>query len=150
MKNPFKCSIFKGSQNKSEAEDTDESAPPTESTTPIPSGWIGVDLDGTLAEFHQWEGIHKIGVPVPRMVERVKNWLEEGKDVRIFTARVGPGQSPFAVMTARLAIRHWSMRHLGRALPVTATKDFGMIELWDDRAVHVIANTGLTTDESSV
>ena len=144
MNNPLKFSMFKRSAKHDKAENTDEAmqAPPT--------GWIGVDLDGTLAEFHQWEGIHAIGAPVPRMLERVKNWLDEGKDVRIFTARVGPGQSPFATMTARLAIRNWSIRHLGRALPVTATKDFGMIELWDDRAVHVIANTGLTTDESSV
>ena len=53
-------------------------------------GWIGVDLDGTLAEYNGWQGPANIGAPIPAMVERVKAWLEEGRDVRIFTARVGP------------------------------------------------------------
>lgn len=40
------------------------------------SGWIGVDLDGTLAEYHGW-GNGEIGDPVPAMLERVKKWLAE-------------------------------------------------------------------------
>ena len=131
-------------QNQSlqvDSSDRDQRA----STPPV--GWIGVDLDGTLAEFHHWEGIFRIGDPVPRMLERVKAWLLEGKDVRIFTARVSPGQSPFAIMTARLAIRHWCQRHLGQSLPATATKDFSMIELWDDRAIGIIRNTGIRADQ---
>src|SRR5262245_48902352 len=28
-------------------------------------GWIGVDLDGTLAEYHGWKGIEHIDRPVP-------------------------------------------------------------------------------------
>jgi hypothetical protein len=146
MKNPFKFPLFKRrhKNNNEEPETTDEN------NQAKPNGWIGVDLDGTLAEYNEWESIYQVGAPVPRMVDRVKKWLEEGFEVRIFTARVGPGQSPFAIMTARIVIRNWCLRHLGRALPVTATKDFGMIELWDDRAIHVVPNTGLTTDKSSV
>ena len=34
------------------------------------SGWIGVDLDGTLAEYHGWNG-GAIGEPVPAMLARV-------------------------------------------------------------------------------
>ena len=52
------------------------------------NGWIGVDLDGTLAYYDQWRGALHIGEPIPVMLERVKRWLDEGKDVRIFTARV--------------------------------------------------------------
>ena len=55
-------------------------------------GWIGVDLDGTLAEYAGWVSEEHIGHPVPMMLERVKAWLAEGKDVRIFTARVDDGE----------------------------------------------------------
>ena len=51
-------------------------------------GWVGVDLDGTLAHYDKWKGADHIGVPVPRMLERVKLWLSEGMDIRIMTARV--------------------------------------------------------------
>ena len=39
-------------------------------------GWIGVDLDGTLAHYDKWRGVEHIGKPVPVMLERVKKWLE--------------------------------------------------------------------------
>jgi hypothetical protein len=42
----------------------------------------------------------------------------------------------------RSMIRAWCAIHLGRKLPVTASKDFMMAELWDDRAVAVEPNTG--------
>jgi hypothetical protein len=51
-------------------------------------GWIGVDLDGTLAQYGKWAGIYYIGKPIPLMMARVKKWLAQGKDIRIFTARV--------------------------------------------------------------
>lgn len=62
------------------------------------SGWIGVDLDGTLAEYSHWKG----------------------------------------------------ETHIGRVLPITNIKDYQMIELWDDRAVQVIPNTGqpVTADKA--
>ena len=107
------------------------------------NGWIGVDLDGTLAQYQGWQGIASIGEPVPLMVERVKAWIAEGMDVRIFTARVGPGSRLAGELgdTVR-AIEKWCELHIGKVLPVTCTKDFGMLELWDDRAIQVIPNTG--------
>jgi len=54
----------------------------------LSNGWIGVDLDGTLAYYDEWRGLYHIGEPIPAMVDRVKRWLAEGRDVRIFTARV--------------------------------------------------------------
>lgn len=99
------------------------------------SGWIGVDLDGTLAEYGGWQGSDHIGAPVPAMVERVKHWTAQGREVRIFTARAGN-------MDSEIAIGEWLQRHLGFQLPITNQKDFGMIELWDDRCVRVIPNTG--------
>lgn len=110
------------------------------------SGWIGVDLDGTLAEYHGWNG-GKIGKPIPMMQRRVLDWLNAGKDVRIFTARVsGGGKNGEHLDEIFKQIQEWCKEHLGRVIPITNVKDFAMIELWDDRAVQVIPNTGRRAD----
>jgi hypothetical protein len=73
------------------------------------------------------------------MLERVKRWLAEGRDVRIFTARACiPEQVP--------PVLAWLRIHLGRELPVTNAKDLHMVELWDDRAVQVEPNQGIRVD----
>lgn len=46
-------------------------------------GWIGVDLDGTLAKSVKSHAAEDIGVPIYRMVKQVKKWLAEGQEVRI-------------------------------------------------------------------
>ena len=103
------------------------------------NGWIGVDLDGTLAHYDGWAGAGHIGEPIPLMAQRVIEWLTFGYDVRIFTARAYlPEQIP--------PIKEWCLKHFGRELPVTNTKDFQMIELWDDRCVQVEPNTGRRLD----
>lgn len=109
--------------------------------------WIGVDLDGTLAEYHGWVGIEHIGSPIPRMVERVDKWLREGKKVKIVTARVAPGSDD--LQTRRSYIEIWLFHTFGtlaRRIEITHEKDPGMIELWDDRCVQVIPNTGKRID----
>lgn len=117
------------------------------------SGWIGVDLDGTLAEYGGWKGPQHIGAPIGPMVDRVKRWLGEGRDVRIFTARVDGGGVALSmgnpdgeqvrnVEMVREHIEQWCLRHIGTILPITNVKDYGMIELWDDRVVRVMLNTG--------
>ncbi len=108
-------------------------------------GWIAVDLDGTLAHCDEWDGTHNIGEPIPLMLARVKQWLSEGLEVRIFTARVGG--SPEDVALAMPPIEAWCQKHLGRVLPVTCRKDYSMIELWDDRCVQVVPNTGRTLSD---
>lgn len=104
-------------------------------------GWIGVDLDGTLAEYHGWQGINHIGPPIEPMVARVKQWLAEGQEVRIFTARVSSDDSS-ELIVIRAAIHKWCREHIGRTLEVTNVKDYGMKELYDDRCVTVEQNTG--------
>ena len=126
------------------------------------SGWIGVDFDGTLAEYGTWVGPDHVGKPIAPMVERVKLWLSQGHEVRIFTARmypitqvIRPGDAlPVAEAAGTLAtplgtallavdaIRAWCREHLGAVLPITCVKDYGMVELYDDRAVQVRPNTG--------
>ena len=76
------------------------------------------------------------------MVKRVKAWLAEGKDVRIFTARVCSGQSQEDIDVFLREYTHWCFRVFGRQLPVTSEKDWKMIKFWDDRCVSVIPNTG--------
>jgi hypothetical protein len=106
-------------------------------------GWIGVDLDGTLAKYDGWVGPEHIGEPVPAMLDRVNEWLDDGWVVKIVTARVSV---PEQAETARAAIEDWCLRHVGRRLPVTNEKDYGMVELWDDRVVQVEPNTGRRID----
>lgn len=111
--------------------------------------WIGVDLDRTLAHYSQREGPNHIGEPIPKMLERVKQWLAQDICVRIVTARVysnGTVERNFEAQEARLAIERWCYAHLGEILPITCTKDFDMLELWDDRCVQVIPNTGERAD----
>lgn len=106
-------------------------------------GWIGVDLDGTLAKYDRDRGEDHIGKPVPLMVARVKNLLQRGYTVKIFTARVsGAALYPERVERTRRLIQAWALEHIGQVLEVTNEKDYGMMQLFDDRAVQVIPNTG--------
>ena len=108
--------------------------------------WFGIDLDGTLAKYEGHKGLHIVGEPIPKMVERVKKMVAEGKDVRIFTARVGKKtlslNSDVEKWQVVESIQAWCKKHIGEALPVTNEKDYGMVEIWDDRCVQVIPNTG--------
>jgi hypothetical protein len=107
-------------------------------------GWKGVDLDCTLAEYHGFSPHYEVGGPIPRMVARVKQWLSEGIEVRIVTARVGP--LAYEQEKARELIEAWCEEHIGVRLPVTHEKDYQMWELWDDRVVQVERNTGRRVD----
>ena len=110
-------------------------------------------MDGTLAAYHGWPADGGIGPPIPKMVARVRAWLAEGRDVRIFTARVSTcGQyseesrqvanGDFARQQTVL-IQDWCQQHIGRRLRVVCEKDFEMEILWDDRCVRVETNTGV-------
>jgi hypothetical protein len=100
------------------------------------NGWVGVDLDSTLAVYDKWRGIEHIGAPIEPIREFVLNLRKAGVEVRIFTARVQEG--PRAIT----AIELWCKVHLGEVLPVTDRKDFNMVYCVDDRAVSVEKNTG--------
>lgn len=110
-------------------------------------GWIGFDLDGTLAIYTGWQGFEHIGAPVPAMVDKVKELLKAGQRVKIFTARVCSKQTEDEQVLARTTIEKWCLDHIGQKLEVTAEKDFHMIEMYDDRCVSVEFNTGRITTE---
>ncbi len=119
--------------------------------------WIGCDLDGTLAEWHNWVKWNNIGKPIPSMVERIRQHLANGEDVRIYTARISGDPSKQSVCRASgelftdedmvKAIQLWTQEHLGRRLPVTCQKDYMMVFAYDDRAVQVESNTGRLVQE---
>ena len=96
-------------------------------------GWVGFDLDGTLAENYESGKFdpNVVGAPIPGMVELAKKYIAEGYDVRLFTAR-----------DPHIAIRRWMKKYLGVVLPITNIQAKGLICLYDDRAVHVARNTG--------
>jgi hypothetical protein len=100
------------------------------------SPWIGVDLDGTLAhEIGEPQDADQIGEPVEPMMRRVRQWIADGKTVKIFTARASvPRQIDL--------VKQWLKQHNLPDLEVTNAKDFLMVELWDDRAVRVETNSG--------
>lgn len=107
-------------------------------------GWIAVDFDGTTATF-VGNGV-QLGAPIPAMVERIKAWVARGRDVRIFTARVSH-KDVKKKEANRKAIEAWCLKHIGTVLPVTNEKDFETTEIWDDKAVQVVRNTGLSIRE---
>lgn len=100
---------------------------------------IAVDLDGTLAEYHGWQGVEHIGNPVPAMVAKVKKAHAEGKEIWIFTARVSdPSEAPIAMEV----ITKWCKEHFIPYIGITSNKKKIFKEFWDDRAVQVVPNTG--------
>lgn len=110
-------------------------------------GWIGVDLDGTAAHYSKWGNLLDIGEPVWPMIYRINDWIRDGYEVRIMTARIAPPYVPDTLTREDVerAIQNWTEEHTGYRLAVTCSKDLNMIELWDDRAVQVEPNTGEPT-----
>lgn len=112
--------------------------------------WIGVDLDGCLAEYTGYKGPTVIGAPVAKMLQRVKTMLAQGKNVKIFTARCWSDDNSKRrreSLAAIKAIEDWCQLYVGQVLPVTCVKDYGMTHLYDDRAIQVEPNTGDTLED---
>lgn len=101
----------------------------------LPAQWTGVDLDGTLAFHEPGDSIAGIGEPIPAMMERVRQMIDNGERVKIFTARAcDPRQIAL--------IRKWLKRQGLPELEITNIKDYNMVRLFDDRGIGVEANTG--------
>lgn len=134
-------------------------------------GWYGFDLDGTLAKYDGWKGIDHIGEPVKPMVELIKRMHDEGKVVKIMTARVAPKEKPETkpnpYMTGNWCIespdtqtwalkgewtplefiQDWCYRFLGFVPEVVYQKDHLMLELYDDRVKQVVPNEGRLVED---
>lgn len=122
-------------------------------------GWIGFDLDGTLAYHDPDSGFKKeVGPPVGAdndgisLLDRVRVLISQGREVKIFTARIWPlgtleELNPKNSARVREAseqlrlIRKFCLQNLGQILEVTCIKDPTMYKIVDDRAVTVERNT---------
>lgn len=120
-------------------------------------GWYACDLDGTLAHYEGWVAPDSIGAPIPAMVAKIKAHLAKGDIVKIYTARVfglvagyQDGKNPLYMDSkkAYYAIEEYCKEHLGQVLEITCMKDLGMIRCYDDRAIQIVENTGLTIFEA--
>lgn len=110
-----------------------------ETYDPTMHGWVGFDLDGSIAHDEpgaSWSG-NSIGEPIPEMIALIKAYLAKGAEVRILTARA----STYSTDSIR-AVKLWTEKHIGQQLEVTASKDYDMWCLYDDRAITVERNTG--------
>jgi hypothetical protein len=104
-------------------------------------GWYAFDLDNSIAQYYGYEGPTDIGEPlgiddVHSTFNTLLQYLESGKDCRIFTARA---DNPYSVR----AINAWSKKYLGRIIPVTNIKDHNLIHGFDDRFTGVDPDTGV-------
>lgn len=95
------------------------------------------DLDGTLAFWDgEWNGPECIGAPIPEMLRRVKLWIQQGNEVRIFTARADREENiP--------PIKAWLADNGIPGLKITNKKDPDVSCIYDDRAFQVIKNRGI-------
>ena len=112
---------------------------------------IAVDFDATLATYDGWKGADHLGEPVPEMVAKVKQALAQGDDVTIFTARVNPGDGSYKealeATISFISIAQWSLKIIGKLLPITHEKSKHWTDIWDDKATQVIPNTGVFVHE---
>lgn len=130
----------------------------------VGQGWYGFDLDGTLAKYDGWKGIDNIGEPVKPMVELIKRMHDEGKVVKIMTARIAPhkledgtvGESYITVPDgekgatrnyAHQFINDWCHFNLGFLPEIVYQKDHLMLELYDDRVKQVVPNEGWLVED---
>ena len=106
-------------------------------------GHIDVDLDGTLAEYHGWNN-GEIGEPIPKMALRIRRWQKKGVPIHILTARAASNNKDRLEQIKKIS--DWCFKYFGERFPITAEKDRMTMEIWDDRAVQVIKNTGDRAD----
>ena len=105
--------------------------------------WIGVDFDKVLAHYEDGDiekyGKDYLGEPIPKMVNKVKEMLDEGEDVRIFSARAADANKDPRL---KEVFDRWMEKNLGKILPMTNIKDHNVKVWYDDKARRIKANKG--------
>ena len=103
----------------------------------------GIDLDGTLAEYNGWKGPTHIGKAIPKMLDKVKSWVNKGIRIVIFTARAeDPDNVP--------AIVEWLEDNGIGGLEITNIKTPDISRIYDDRAIQVKRNEGTILGDESL
>lgn len=104
-----------------------------------------VDFDKTLAEFNLNGAEYvpgKTGNPIPKMVNRVRRWLEEGDEIIILTARMWSGKSADILALEKRGIEKFCIDNFGQIFEVTSEKSPHIDFIYDDKAIRVEENTG--------
>jgi hypothetical protein len=101
---------------------------------------IALDLDSTLAFYESKWKAQKVGTAIIPMLENVKKWLAKGYKVTIFSARLSH-EGEDLVNQIRM-IRAFLKEH-DLNLPMTATKKAEFSHFIDDKAYHVVPNSGI-------
>lgn len=120
--------------------------------------WIGVGYEGVLVKRRPW--FNDQDHAIPAMIDRVKGWLDEGRDIRIvanlepLNRCVEPGALRIMhgawVDNAKeercwlyvASIRLFCVRHFNVVLPITNVIDAKMRCLWDCKCEQVEPDTG--------
>ena len=103
--------------------------------------WYGVDFDGTLCTGTDWNIPGDEGKPIENIVNKVKELIANGNTVKVVTARYHDGSKSIN------HVKRWCLKYIGKELEVTASKDYEMIALYDDRAIQVQPDTGVIIEE---
>lgn len=99
--------------------------------------WYGFDFDGSLV-VEDYENFYLCGKETPLVALMVK-LLDEGKKVKIFTARTPEYRGDIYHFLARNGLEN-------RNIEITSVKDGALRRFYDDRAIGVNKNTGMTHD----
>lgn len=102
---------------------------------------IFLNLDSTIAYYESAWRAQKTGPPIPKMVENVKKWLTKGYKVTIFTARLAR-LNPTEIKHQEKMIQSFLAAAGLPELPMTAIKLQEATHFIDDKAYHVVPNTG--------
>jgi len=109
---------------------------------------VAFDLDKTLATYDGWRGFDQIGEPIDGMVRKAKWHLAQGHKVYVFTARMSPlDHTDEERQLVRAAVEAWCLKHIGTVLPVTGIKLTRFSCFYDDKAISVLPNQGITLEE---
>lgn len=107
---------------------------------------IALDLDRTLAKCTG--DYTKVGEIIPSMVFKIKKWLARGYKITIFTARVSTNDwhTESIANEQKKMIFDWMVANGLPAMDITSDKHPSFTHIIDDRAFHVIPNSGVISD----
>lgn len=102
---------------------------------------IALDLDKTIATYESNWRARKVGDPIVPMVSNILKWLNKGYKVSIFTARLAKDNLQEIQKQEKMISGFLRSAGLPQ-LPMTCIKHAHFTHFLDDKAFHVIPNTG--------